>query len=220
MKVIIIGGGQVGSHIANLLVENGNEVKIIERREVVINKLLKAFPKEMIVVGNGTDASVLELADIQNTDVVVAVSGADEVNLVSSTIAKFEYGINRVIARVNNPKNDWLFDIGMGVDIKVSQADMLARIIIDEIDLKNMYTLMKLNQGIHSIIQVKIDPHATSAHKQIKDIDLPNDTVLIAILRDHEVIIPSGDTEILANDQVMALTTDEGQKKLNKLFVG
>ncbi len=218
MKVIIIGGGQVGSYIAKLLMENKCEVKVVERREMVLNKLASEFPSEHIVMGNGTDASILEQAGINSADAVVAVTGQDEVNLVASTIAKYEYGISRVIARVNNPKNEWLFDMNMGVDVKVNQANLLARIVVDEIDLTNMFTLMKLNQGKHSIIQVKVAKNSASAGKTIKELSIPAQTILIAIFRNHEVIVPYGDTKILGDDSIMALTDDSGQVELNKLL--
>ena len=141
MKVIIVGGGQMGAYIATLLLKNDCAVTVIENREVVFGKLSKDLPAQNILLGDGTNPAVLESAGIAGADVVAAVSGTDETNLVVSTIAKFEFGVPRVIARVNNPKNVWLFNQSMGVDVALNQADLLAHLVVEEMDLKNMYTL-------------------------------------------------------------------------------
>lgn len=218
MNVVVVGGGQVGSHIAHLLLGNGCHVRLIERRENLLDPLRHEVPEEILVIGDGADPNVLEEADIQKADVLAAVTGADEVNLVTSTIAKFEFGVSRVIARVNNPKNDWLYDASMGVDVKVSQANLVAKLIVDEIDIKNMITLLKLDEGNHSIIQLCVDRDSAADGKQIKDIAFPSDTVLIAIHRNHQILVPSGDTRIEAKDYVLAFSEDKNQKALGELF--
>lgn len=132
-KVIIVGGGQVGSYLARLLIDKNCAVNIIEKRPSVLAHLYRDFNENIIINGDGSDAEALEKASIFDADVVAVVTGSDEVNLVAATIAKYEYGIKKVIARVNNPKNDWLFTLEMGVDKKVSQADILGHIVFDEI---------------------------------------------------------------------------------------
>lgn len=218
MKVIIIGGGKVGAYIANLLLNNNCSVKVIENRENVLEKLKKEIPEEVIVYGSGTDPEILESAGIADTDVVAAVTGADETNLVASTIAKFEFGVPRVIARVNNPQNTWLFNSGMGVDVGLNQADLMAHIVVEEMDLKNMLTLMKLNRGDYSIVQIKVDNQSETANKALKDLEIPAKAVLIAIFRGQEVIIPRGDTVINAGDNILALADKDAQIKMNALF--
>lgn len=218
MNVIVVGGGQVGAYIANLLIENKCKVRIVENRQRVIEKLRREFSEEYIVMGDGADPTVLERAGISEADVVAAVTGADEVNLVTCTIAKFEFGTTRCIARVNNPRNEWLFDSQMGVDVRVNQANFLARLVVDEIEMKNMFTLLKINEGNNSIIQVKVDPASKSVNSQVKDLSIPEDAVLIAVIRQHKVIIPRGDTEILADDNIMVLTSDAAQKTIHQLF--
>lgn len=138
MKVIIIGGGTVGSYVGKILLDSGCEIKIIEKRESMIQQLGKTFTQDVIFEGDGADMSVLEDAGIKDADVVAAVTGADEVNLVASTIAKYEFGIKKVIGRVNNPKNDWLYTLEMGVDVKISQASMIAQIIVDQVNVNNL----------------------------------------------------------------------------------
>jgi trk system potassium uptake protein TrkA len=218
MKVIIVGGGQVGIYIANLLLQNKCAVKIIENREAVYEKLLKELPKDCLAHGSGTDPTVLESAGITDADVLVAVTGADETNLVASTVAKFEFNVPRVIARVNNPKNTWMFNASMGVDIGLNQADLMAHLVIEGIDLKNILTLLKINRGDYSIVQVYVDAHSEAVHKTIKDLVIPSNAVLISIFRGESTIIPRGDTEIQQGDSILALADDESQVVINKLF--
>lgn len=218
MKVIIIGGGQVGAYLANLLLNNNCSVKVIENRETVFTKLKSILPTDSVVFGSGTDPNLLEACGIQDADVVAAVSGADETNLVASTIAKFEFSVPRVIARVNNPKNAWLFNIGMGVDVAINQADLMAHLVVEEIDFKNILTLLKINHGNYSIVQVKVDENSDCVGKTIKDIDIPDKAVLIAFYRGKEVIIPRGNTVVSKEDNILAFADTVSQAKLNKLF--
>jgi trk system potassium uptake protein TrkA len=218
MNVIIIGGGQVGAYIANLLLKNNCYVKVIEHRGEILAKLRNDLPADNIVFGNGTDPNVLESAGIKNADVVVAVTGADETNLVASTIVKFEFGVSRVIARVNNPKNTWLFNSGMGVDVCISQADLIAHLVVEEMDLKNMLMLMKINRGTYSIVQVKVDNQSEAVLKAVKDLPIPARALLIAVYRGENVIIPHGDTVIYGEDTVLAFADEDAQGALNNLF--
>lgn len=218
MKVLIIGGGQVGSYVANILAKHECEIRVIEYREEILKKLRQEFTSDIIVEGDGSDPLVLEQAGISTADVVVAVTGADEVNLVTSTIAKYEYGIDRVIARVNHPKNEWLFTLEMGVDVKVNQAELLARLVVDEIDLKNILTLMKLNRGEYSIIQMNVAGGSKADGAMIKDLNIPEKFTFIAITRNKQVLIPKGDIQLLAGDHILALSDDDSQKVIQKLL--
>lgn len=218
MKVIIIGGGQVGAYIANLLLKNNCSVKVIENREDVLAKLKKDLPLDAIVFGDGTDPNVLESAGIAEADVVAAVTGADETNLVASTIVKFEFAVPRVIARVNNPKNAWLFNSGMGVDVGLNQADFMAHLVVEEIDLKNMLMLMKINRGNYSIVQLKVDKQSKAVNKAVRDLAIPAKAVLIAIYRGRDVIITHGDTIIYGGDIILAFADDNAQATINELF--
>lgn len=218
MKVIIVGGGQVGAYIANLLLKNNCTVKVIENRENVLDKLKKELPEDIIVYGSGTDPDILEASGIAEADVVAAVTGADETNLVASTIAKFEFGVSRVIARVNNPKNAWLFNSGMGVDVGLNQADLMAHLVVEEMDLKNILTLLKINRGDYSIVQAKVDPHSDAVHKSIKELVIPANAVLIAISRGKDVIIPRGDTIINGGDNILVLADEDAQVTISRLF--
>ncbi|WP_166083306.1 potassium channel family protein [Erysipelothrix anatis] len=218
MKAIIIGGGQVGSYVAKLLIQNNYEVSIIENREKPLEKIRHDFTEEMLVRGTGSDPDTLERAGINQADVVVAVTGEDQVNLVVATIAKYEYGTKRVIARVNNPRNTWLFNQSMGVDVAVNQADLVSRIVMDEIDMKSLSTLLKINKGKNSIVQMGIQAGSRAANKMIKDLQLPEETVLITLIREDDAIVINGSVELKADDTVIALTNEKGQYALNDLF--
>lgn len=218
MKVIIIGGGQVGAYIANLLLKNDCDVKVIENNETNFAKLKKYVPEANIVLGNGTDPNVLEACGIAEADVVAAVTGADETNLVASTISKFEFSVPRVIARVNNPNNAWLFNFEMGVDVGLNQADLMAHLVVEEMPLKNLLTLMEINGGNYSIVQVEVSKDSDTVNKHIKDLDIPENAVLIAVHRGKEVIIPRGNTSIKAGDNILAFSNVETKAYINKLF--
>lgn len=220
MNVIIVGGDPAAVYLAKILIEKQCSVKVLENREQVFQKLEQDLPENNIVRGSGTDPEVLEAVGISAADVFVAAAGADEVNLVASTIAKFEFGVPRVIARVNNPKNAWLFHAGMGVDICANQADMLAHLIVEGIDLKNMMTLLRLNRGDASIIQVHVGAHAKAAGKRIRELNIPNSAVVICIFRGEENFIPRGDTLIAEGDDILALANEETQPVINTLFGG
>lgn len=218
MKIVVIGGGQVGSYLANLLLSNGHEVKVIEHRDRVFEKLEKELPAEALIFGNGSDPVVLEKAGIEDAQVVAAVTGADEVNLVVSTLAKMEFGVPRVVARVNNPKNAWLYNSSMGVDVGVNQADLMGHFVVEEMDLKSMFTLFKLSRGDYAIVQIKVSENAKAVNKLVKDLSIPKKSVLIAVNRQDKTIIPKGDTVIQAEDDILFLTDETSRKVLNEIF--
>jgi trk system potassium uptake protein TrkA len=218
MKVIIIGGGQVGAYLANLLLSNGHQIRVIEHRENVYKNLEKELPNEALIYGNGSDPKILEEAGIASANVVAAVTGADEINLAVSTLAKMEFGVPRVVARVNNPKNAWLYNNGMGVDVAVNQAELMAHLVVEEMNLKDMFTLLKLNRGNYSIVQMKVQENANAVNQLLKNLCIPQNTVLVAITRDEALLIPKGDTQILVDDDILALTDEASGKKLEEIF--
>lgn len=218
MKVIIIGGGQVGAYLASLLLSNGHEIKVIENRENVFNKLEKELPHEALIFGNGSDPAILEKAGIASANVVAAVTGADEVNLVVSTLAKMEFGVPRVVARVNNPKNAWLYNNGMGVDIGINQADLMAHFVVEEMNLTDMFTILKLNRGSYSIVQMQVQQNAKAVNQLVRNLSLPKGLLLIAIMRGKSLTVPKGDTQILADDEILALVDEAGRKILEDIF--
>ncbi|MFB6468443.1 potassium channel family protein [Cytobacillus sp. Hz8] len=221
MNVIIIGGGQAGTHIGKLLLENDIHIKMIENNESAAQKIRNQFYEDIIIIGSGTDPNTLEAAGIQSADVMVAVTGSDEVNLVASTIAKFEFGIPRVVARVNNPRNAWLYNRDMGVDVSINQSEIIAQIVMEEVDMDHITTLMELNRGNLSIAKITVQAESSVISKAIKEIDIPPKCVFIAILRNEdEVVIPRGDTIIELNDNILLLADESAEKAINIIFSG
>jgi len=206
MNVIIVGAGQVGAYLASLLIKEGHRVKVVEIREKQLRNLHRDLPPETIISGNYTDPIVLENAGIHQADVVVAVTPTDEGNLVVATLAKYEFGVKRVIARANNPKNSWLFTPEMGVDVGLTEADLMAHVVAEEMSLGDMMTLLKLNHGNYALVQEKVHPDSFVIEKELKDLNLPQECVLVAVIRDGTLIIPHGETILLANDEVIAIS--------------
>lgn len=218
MKVIIVGGGQVGCYLASLLIERGHEIKIIEMKENRIDVLKKSLPGGVIVRGSGTDPKLMESVDIQHTDVLAAVTGSDETNLVIATLARLEYGVTRVIGRVNNPKNTWLFTPVMGVDAALNQADLMARLVAEEMSMGDMMTLLKLHGGKYSLVERMVDPASSIVGKALRDIKFPAECVLAAVIRNSNLLIPRGDTVLMASDKVIAITHEDQLQKLDNMF--
>ncbi len=218
MFVIIVGGGKTGSQLAAQLLNGGHQVKLIEDRPQILERLRTELPQEVIVAGDGSSPSVLESAGIEHAQVLAAVTGEDEDNLVITTLGRFEFGVPRVIARVNNPKNAWLFTPEMGVDVALSQSDILAKLIAEEMSLGDMMTLLKLRKGEYSIVEEKVDPRAIVVGKALRDIDLPPQCVFAAVIRKGQLIVPNGNTELEPVDEVIALVHASQTGKLAELL--
>jgi trk system potassium uptake protein TrkA len=218
MKVIIVGGGQVGSYLATLLIERGHDIKVIEAKEARIEVLERTLPKHVIIHGNATDPNLLEQSEIQHTDVLAAVTGSDETNLVIATLARLEYGVPRVVGRVNNPRNTWLFTPVMGVDASLNQADLMARLVAEEMSMGDMMTLLKLQGGKYSLVERMVEPNSSMVGKALRDIELPLECVLVAVIRSAELVIPRGDTVLMVNDKAVAITHADQLQKLDDMF--
>jgi trk system potassium uptake protein len=218
MYVVIVGGGKIGSHLARLLLEEGHRVKVLDPREDVLNRLREEIPPEHIIAGDGTDPNLLEAAGIKQAHVLAAVTGEDEANLVITTLGRFEFNVPRVIARVNNPKNAWLFTAEMGVDVAVNQADILAKLILEEMSLGDMMTLVKLRKGEFAIVEEKVHPNSVACGKAIKDVGLPEDCTIVAVLRDGQLIVPQGSTVLQDADEVIALLHQSRMAQLEALL--
>ncbi len=218
MLVIIAGGGRTGSQLAKLLIGQGYDVHIIENRKDILARDHRELPTESIFEGNPLDVSVLERAGIQDADVLAATTTSDEQNLALCYMARERYGTRRTIARVNNPRNAWLFNEQFKVDVALNQADILASLIEEEMSLGDMVTLLKLRRGHYSLVEEKIPAGALAIGKAIKDIKLPEHCVIAGIIRKGEVIVPRGVTVFEAEDEVLAVTDPEGAHQLAELF--
>ena len=218
MYVIIVGGGKTGSQLASQLLSGGHKIRLIEDRPIVLERLREELPDEVVVAGDGSAPSVLESAGIENAQVLAAVTGEDEDNLVATTLARFEFGVPRIIARVNNPKNTWLFTPEMGVDVALCQSDILAKLIAEEMSIGDMMTLLKLRKGEYSIVEEKVHPMAVVVGKVLRDIDLPPQCVFAAVIRKGQLIVPNGNTELAPVDEIIALVHASQVTKLAQLL--
>lgn len=205
MNVIIVGGGNTGSYLAKILLDGKHAVRIIESRQALLDKLHAELPPEVVVHGDGSSPSVLDEAGIGQAHVLAAVTGDDETNLVITSLARFEFNVPRTIGRVNNPKNSWLFTSEMGVDVALNQADILAHLVAEEMSLGDMMTLLKLRRGEFSLIEEKVHPDSIAVNKLLKELEMPQECTITAILRKDKLVIPHGDTRLQAADEVLAL---------------
>jgi trk system potassium uptake protein TrkA len=205
MYVVIVGGGKVGAHLSAMLVAGGHTVRVIEPREAEVHALQASLPAEAVIRGSGTDPEVLEAAGIGGADVVAAVTGKDETNLVAATLARFEFNAPRVIARVNHPKNTWMFTRDMGVDVAVDQADLMAHLIAEEMSLGDMMTLLKLRKGQYSLVEEKVHPEAPAVGRALSALAMPAECALTAVIRGGRLLIPRGDLVLQPADEVLAV---------------
>ena len=219
MFVIVVGGGNTGSQLAKFLLEAGHAVRIIDDRPNVLERLAGELPQEIIINGDGSSPSVLEKAGIQNAQVLAAVTGLDETNLVVTSLGKFEFNVPLVIARINNSKNAWLFTPEMGVDASLNQAAILTGLIAEEMSMGDMMTLLKLRRGKYSLVEEKIFPGALAVNKAIRDLPLPQNCVIAGIIRHGEIVMPRGVTALQEADEILAIV-DEPAREVLAGFLG
>ena len=218
--VMIVGGGKTGSHLAALLGEAGHAIRVVEWRRDVLARLHKELPTEAIVEGDGTDAEVLRAADIQSFPIVAAMTGADEVNLAIAALARLEFRVPRVIARVNNPKNAWLFTPEMGVDVPLNQTKLLAQMIAETISFWDVMALLKAQKGGFSTVDLVLPAGSPAAGKTVATLELPAECVLVAVIRQNEMLVPRGHTELRAGDEVVAVVSLDQKDELVAALVG
>ncbi len=218
MKVMIIGGDPTGAQLATLLVEEKHEVCLIEHRREVLTQLHQELPTEIIYEENATDLQTLEDAGIRTAEVVVACTSNDAENLALCHLAYTYYKVPRTIGRINNPRHAWLFDEKFHVDVALNESNVLAHLISEEMSLGDMMTLLKLRRGQFSLIEVEISPGAKAAGTAIKDLPLPDQCVIVAIIRKGDMIVPRGGTVIEFGDEVLTITDSEGAEQLADLF--
>jgi trk system potassium uptake protein TrkA len=219
MFVVIGGGGRTGTQLATLLVAQGHEVHLIEHRRHILARLHRELPTEVIYEGYPTDPQVLEQAGIQRADLLAACGDDDASNLAMCFVARTRYQVPRTIARINNPRNAWLFDQKFHVDAAVNQAEIMAALIEEEMAPAGaMMTLLKLQRGNYALVEEIIAPGAQAVGVPIKDLPLPEDCVIAAIIRKGEIVVPRGITTFEVGDEVLAVTDRQGAAELAELL--
>lgn len=218
MNVLVVGGGEVGTYLASLLLVGKHRVKVVEARQEEISRLQHALSADVVMLGNGTDPATLEAAGIRRANVVAAVTGTDETNLVVTSLARFEFNVPRTIARVHTPKHAWMFTPAMGVDVALNQADLLAHLIAEEMSLGDMMTLLKLRKGQYSLVEERVAPAAVAAGKAVRDLNLPAECTLAAVIREGQLLIPRADLVLRPADEVLALVHASQAEQLAALL--
>ena len=218
MFVLIAGGGRTGAHLATFLVAQKHEVRLLEHRPQILSHIHRELPTEIIYEGNATDPHVLERAEVARAQVVAACMSGDAENLSLCFIARERYRVPRTIACINNPRNAWLFDKNFHVDVALNQADILASLIEQEMSLGEMMTLLKLRRGRYSLVGEKLPAGARAVGVAIKDLPLPRNCVITAVLREGEIVIPRGALRLEAGDEVLALVDAADAEVLAALF--
>lgn len=219
MYIIIVGGGKVGYYLTKTLVNEGsNEILLIEKNVKKVATYGERFGS-VVLEGDGAESSTLEMAGAARADVVIAVTGDDEDNLVICQTAKKMFNVPRTIARVNNPKNEDIFK-RLGIDVTVSQTNVILSIIEQEIPERGLVHLMTLKHAQMAIVEATVEEKAMAAGKCIADINFPDNIVISAVLRDGNLIIPRGDTVLLPRDEVIALATRESESTLRQMLIG
>lgn len=218
MNVLIAGGGRTGARLANLLINQNYKVRLVENRRELLGYLHQELPTEVIYEGNPVAMDVLEAAGIRDVHSVAAVTSTDSSNLAICYLAKTMFEVPRTIARVNNPNNAWLFNENFQVDVALNSADVLAHLIQEEMSLGDMMTIFKIRRGRYSVVEEKVPQGAKGIGVPLKDMDLADQCVIAAIIRDGVMTLPRGDSTLQAEDEIIAVASPEGAQKLAELL--
>jgi trk/ktr system potassium uptake protein len=216
MRVVIAGAGKVGRSIAAELVGNGHEVLLIDNDPDCIRP--GSIPGAEWLQGDACEVDFLDTAGLQSGQVVVAATGDDKVNLVVSLLAKTEYGVPRVVARVNHPKNEWMFNEAWGVDIAVSTPRMLSALVEEAVSVGDLVRLFTFRQGGANLVELTLPANSPHGGHRVGDVPWPHDTALVAILRDGRVITPSPDDPLEGGDELLFVAAAESEELLQEVL--
>jgi trk system potassium uptake protein TrkA len=220
VRVVISGAGAVGRHLAGDLAKRGHQVTLIEQNPDVLETAREWAPDVDHQIGDACEPWVLEKVQMNTADVVVAATGDDEDNLVTSLLAKQEFGVPRVLARVNHPSNEWLFTEQWGVDAAVSPPHILTAMVEEEVTVGDLVRLLPLERGGISIVDLTIPPDSPTAGRPLYELRLPPDAAIVAIIRDGHVVIPQPETVITDGDEVLALAMPDAEADVRETLVG
>ncbi len=219
MKVAIAGAGNVGTYIAGDLHDAGHEVLLLDKSQDLVQRLRGSLPVEYFV-GDACEVASLHTAGVDGVDVMVAATGDDEDNLVISLLAKQEFAVPRVVARVNHPKNQWLFNETWGVDVSVSTPHLLSALVEEAVSVGSLVRLLQFEGGQARLVEVTLADNSPAAGHTIAELQIPRDAVVVAVVRTGHVVVPRGDTTVAVGDEVLALVTPESEDALRALLIG
>ena len=216
MRIVIVGGGKLGYHLATIMLDRKHDVRLIEKNKLRCMRLANELDVE-VICGDGTEIETLEDAGTQNADCFIAVTGQDQDNLVASQLAKRQFKAIKVIARANDPRNMDALRI-LGADIVVSSTEIITNLIEQEVDIAEMHLLATLNKGRAGICTMTLPPDTALGGVTLKDVDLPESSLVISIVRGDAMMIPNGNTVIHANDEIVAVCEGKSQKQLLRVL--
>jgi len=218
MRVAIAGAGNVGRSIAQELIENGHQVMLIERQPKMLRP--ERVPQAEWILADACEVASLQEADLASCDVVVAATGDDKVNLVVSLLARTEFAVGRVVARVNRAENEWLFTEPWGVDVAVSKPRLMAALVEEAVTVGDLVRLMTFRQGEANLVEITLPPSAPFVGYPVRDVPLPRDSALVAMLRGKRVLVPTPDSPIEAGDELVFVCTSEVEEEVRAVILG
>jgi len=219
MRVAVAGAGSVGTAIAGDLRDNGHSVLLIEQDPDLVARLRPTLDVEWLE-GDSCEVSTLRTAELERADVMVAATGDDEDNLVVSLLAKMEFAVPRVVARVNHPKNRWLFNETWGVDVSVSTPHLLTALVEEAVSVGALVRLLQFEGGEAHLVEVTLADNSPARNRPLSELEVPRDASVVAVVRQDRVVIPRGDTVMQVGDEVVVLVTGESEDKVKALLVG
>ncbi len=214
MRVVIAGAGSVGRSIARELLHNGHEVLLIDRAAHDVSRV----PAASWLLGDACEISALEEARLDQCDVVVAATGDDKANLVVSLLAKTEFGVPRTVGRVNNPKNEWMFDESWGVDVAVSTPRIMTALVEEAVSVGDLVRIFEFRQAQAAMVELTLPANSPYVGARVGDVPWPGDTVLVGIIREDRPIAPSRDDALEPHDELLFLAGNETEDELENLL--
>jgi trk system potassium uptake protein len=216
MRVAIAGAGAVGRSIAGELLENGHEVLLIDKAPTAIS--VERVPQAEWLLADACEITSLDEAALERCNVVIAATGDDKVNLVVSLLAKTEYGVPRVVSRVNNPKNEWLFNESWGVDVAVSTPRLMSALVEEAVSVGDLVRLLRFSQGDANLVELTLPPEAALAGTRVGDVRWPEDTALVTIIRGNRVLVPDRDDALEVGDELLFVAAPAREAQLEDLL--
>jgi trk system potassium uptake protein len=218
MKIAIAGAGNVGRAIARELIEKGHLVLLMDRDPAALK--MDSVPEAEWLLADACEIATLDNAHLSGCQVLVAATGDDKVNLVCSLLAKTEYGVPRVVARINHPKNEWLFDSAWGVDVAVSTPRIMSALVEEAVTVGDVVELFSLKRGGANLVEITLPESAVACGKTVSEIRFPDDTSLASIIRDGFVITPNNEDMFIAGDELIFVSTTSAEKDLKTCLLG
>jgi trk system potassium uptake protein TrkA len=215
VRVVVTGAGNVGRHLAEDLSERGHQVMLIEQDTATAARASRELPAAVtVVLGDACEPYVLEEAKVGEADALVAATGDDEDNLVTSLLAKQEFAVPRVLARVNHSRNEWMFTEQWGVDAAVSPPHILTALVEEAVTVGDLVRLLKLERGKVTLVEVVLGADSSVAGRPLYELRLPVDSAVVAIVREGHVVIPQPETVLIPGDEIMAIASADAEPDL------